>query len=225
MEIFDGSTYKPLHTVQFADDADNLRYDAPARRLFVGYGAGALGIIDPETGKHSGDIMLTGHPESFQLETGGRRIFVNVPDAKHVAVLDRQRDESITNWALPQAKANFPMSLDEAHQRLFVGCRKPGTLVVFDTASEKPVTSIDTVGDADDLFYDASRRRIYVSGGDGTLDVIAQDDPDHYTRIARLTTALGARTSLFVPELERLYLAVPHRGNQPAEIRVFGTPP
>ena len=225
VDIFDGTTFKSIGNVTLSDDADNLRYDAVGKRIYVGYGAGALGIIDAQNGKRVGDIKLAGHPESFQIETAGPRIFVNVPDAKHIAVLDRQQSAVIGTWTVPQATANFPLAVDEAHQRLFVGCRKPSTLVVFDSTSGRPVTSLETARDADDVFYDSTRRRIYVSGGEGVLEVIAQQDPDHYVSVARLPTAPGARTSLFVAELARLYLAVPHRGDQRAEIRVFATQP
>ena len=123
-------------------------------------------------------------------------------------------------WPVTTARANFPMSLDEAGHRLFVGCRRPAKDVVYDTASAKELTSFDIVGDTDDLFYDAARKRLYVSGGDGFIDVV-QDQAATRFREARVSTAAGARTSLFVADQGRLYLAVPHRGDQRAEIRVF----
>jgi len=115
------------------------------------------------------------------------------------------------------------MALDEANRRLFVGCRRPAKVLVFDTASGEPVTSFDTVGDTDDLFYDSVRKRLYVTGGEGYIDVVQDEGKDRFTRIAHVPTAAGARTSLFVPDEGRLYLAVPHRGAQKAEVRVFET--
>ena len=113
------------------------------------------------------------------------------------------------------------MALDEASHRLFVGCRRPAVVLTFDTATGKQLSSADTVGDTDDMFYDAKRKRLYVIGGDGFVDVLQQEGTDHLTRIARVPTAAGARTGLFVPEQDRLYVAVPHRGGQRAEIRVY----
>ena len=118
-------------------------------------------------------------------------------------------------------QANFPMALDEPGRRLFVGCRAPARVLVYDTDSGKVVASVGIAGDIDDLFYDAARKRLYASCGEGFLDVVQQTAPGRYERVARLPTAAGARTSLLVPELSRLYVAVPHRGGQGAEIRVY----
>jgi DNA-binding beta-propeller fold protein YncE len=221
VDIFDGNTFHLVGEVQYADDADNLRYDASAKRVYVGYGSGAIGAIDAGSGKRLQDIKLEAHPESFQLETAGSKLFVNVPEAGYLEVVDRAKQAVIAKWHIEGAHANFPMALDEADRRLLITCRRPPQVIVFDTTSGKVVARLPVVGDADDMFYDAARRRIYVSGGEGTISVIQQRDPDHYVVIGRIATAPGARTSFFVPTLNRLYVAVPHRGAQPAEVRVF----
>ena len=223
-ELFDGTTFQHRSTITLASDADNIRYDVATHTLYVGYGAGALGLIDATRAQHRGDIPLQGHPEAFQLEQAGPRIFVNVPSAHHIAVVDRAARAVITTWPLQDAAANFPMALDETHHRLFVGVRTPPLLLVLDTASGKEMARVPTVGDVDDLFYDAPHRRLYIAGGAGLLSMVAQEDADHYTPVATIPTASGARTALWVPELRRLYLAVPHRGTQGAEIRVYAVP-
>jgi DNA-binding beta-propeller fold protein YncE len=220
-DVFDASSFKLIKSVKFSDDADNVRYDAAARRVYVGYGNGGLGIIDAATGDKVGEIKLEGHPESFQLEKSGPRIFVNIPTSQKIVALDREKRATITSWPTAGATANFPMALDETHHRLFVGFRKPARLVVFDTESGKAVAYLDSPGDADDIFYDNSRQRIYVSGGDGSIGIFQQTDANHYKMLTKISTAAGARTSLFVPELSRFYLAVPRRGAQTAEVRVY----
>ena len=220
-DMFDGSSFKLGKSIKFSDDADNVRYDATARRVYVGYGSGGLGIIDAATGDQLGEIKLDGHPESFQLEKSGPRIFVNIPTSQKIAVVDREKRAAVTAWPVAGATANFPMALDETHHRLFVGFRKPAKLNVFDTESGKVVTNLDSPGDADDIFYDGTRQRIYISGGEGFIGIVQRQDADHYKTLTKIPTASGARTSLFVPELSRLYLAVPHRGAQRAEIRVY----
>jgi YVTN family beta-propeller protein len=212
-----------IATADNMDDADNARYDASANRIYIGYGRGALAVLDADKLTKLADIPLAGHPESFQLEHAGNRIFVNVPSAGHIAVVDRDQKKVIATWPMKDAKWNFPMALDEADHRLFVGCRKPAKLLVLDTETGKTVAALDCVGDTDDVFYDAAAKRIYVSGGAGAITVIEQSDPDHYRESASLATASGARTSLFVPDRAALYLAVPHRGSQLAEIRVYTT--
>ncbi|HEV2352454.1 MAG TPA: YncE family protein [Terriglobia bacterium] len=225
LKVFDGTSYKLLSTEHFSSDADNVRYDAARNQIYVGYGEGALGILDAATGGKLAEIPLGGHPESFRLEESGTRIFVNVPGANHsIAVLDRVKRSTIATWTLA-AQSNFPMALDEANHRLMVVTRRPARLIVLDSQSGKLVASQPAVSDADDVFYDAAHQRVYISGGGGFIDVFNQRDPDHYALIAKITTAPGARTSFFVPELHRLYLAVPHRGNQTAEIRVYEVQP
>ncbi len=225
LRIYDCASFQPLVTIGSLDDADNLRYDARADRVYVGYGNGDLGVVNPATGVLTGSIKLLGHPESFQLEKDGGRIFVNVPDARHVAVIDRKTRTLLEAWLLPNAQSNFPMALDETNQRLIVGCRNPARLVVLDTASGKLVGDLAISGDADDLFYDAQRKRLYASCGEGTIDVIEQRDADHYNMLEKIPTAPGARTSFFSAELNRFYLAVPQRGERGAEIRVYEVAP
>jgi DNA-binding beta-propeller fold protein YncE len=221
LRIFDGKTYQVLSTLDFKSDADNVRFDAAAKHLWVGYGKGALGVADAAGGKVLGNIALPGHPESFQLEKSGPRIFVNVPTAGVVVVLDRIKQTVVAKWPLGNFEANYPMALDEADQRLFVVTRKPARLLVLDTKNGRKVAVLPCVGDADDVFYDATRKRLYVTGGAGFVTVIEQRTADQYKEIAKIGTAAGARTSLWVPELNRLYVAVPHRGSQHAEIRIF----
>jgi DNA-binding beta-propeller fold protein YncE len=223
LRFYDAATLKPGPVINGLDDADNVRYDDDAKRLYVGYGGGALAVIDPSNAQKVADIKLDGHPESFQLERSGKRIFVNVPEASHVAVVDCEKQTVIAKWSIGDAKANFPMALDEANHRLFVGCRSPAKLVVLDTQSGKLVASIDVVGDTDDLFYDTANKRIYVSGGSGAITVVEQAAADSYRAVAQVKTAQGARTCFFMPETQTLYLAVPHRGAQQSELRIFKT--
>ena len=221
LQLLNASDFRPGPSVKLGDDSDNVRYDASAKRVYVGFGGGALAAIDPNGAKVLGEAKLAGHPESFQLERSGSRIFVNVPTADQIAVVDRSAMKVVATWPVTSAKANFPMALDETNHRLFIGCRRPAKVLVYDTSAGREVGTFDIVGDTDDLFYDAARKRLYVSGGEGFIDVFQNEDANRFTRIARVPTAAGARTSLFVADLNRLYLAVPHRGSQKAEVRIF----
>jgi DNA-binding beta-propeller fold protein YncE len=221
--VLDGRSFKGISKVKLGDDADNVRYDEGRKRVYVGYGSGVLAAIDAKTDKRVGDIKLSGHPESFRLASGGPNIFVNVPKADCVAVVDRDKGTVIATWPLKEAKSNFPMSLDEANQRMFVGCRSPATVMVYDYSAGRQVASVAISNDTDDLFYDSDKKLVYVSCGSGVIEIIKQLGPDHYTKIRTVSTAAGARTSLFIPELKLFCLAVPHRGSKPAEVRVYRT--
>ena len=224
VDIYDGRSLELVNEVELGEDPDNVRYDPASERAYVGYGTGegsALGIIDIETGAKVADVKLSGHPESFQLESDGKRIFVNVPTPDQVEVVDREKGAVIATWPIRDASENFPMALNEANHRLFVGTRNPARLLVLDTETGNTIASLDSSGDTDDIFYDATAKRIYVSGGEGAISVFEQKDPDTYSPIGKVDTAEGARTSLFVPESSTLYLAVPHRGDQQADVRAF----
>lgn len=229
VRMFDGSTYKPVRLVHFPSDADDTRYDSGTNRVFVGYGGdddAGLGILDGATGQILKRIKLPGHPESFQLEASGRRIFVNVPTAGNkIAVVGRNEGKVIAMWTIGGAEDNFPMALDEKDHRLFVTTRTPPEVVVLDTDSGNVIARVQSVGHADDMWFDAARKRIYVSGGSGFISVIQQDDVTHYRDIAQIRTVSGGRTSCFVPQLNRLYLGVWGGGGKPDGLRVYETQP
>jgi DNA-binding beta-propeller fold protein YncE len=216
--FYDAGSYALTKNVDCRGDADNIRYDAGAKRIYVGYGDGGLAVIDAEKKTRVAEIKLDGHPESFQIEAKGRRIFVNVPKAGQIAVVDREKGAVIAKWK-PSAQSNFPMALDEEGHRLYVGCRQPAKLLVFDTESGKETAAVECSGDTDDVFFDAASKRVFVSCGVGYIDVFSADAAPK--RVAKLPTAAGARTCLYVPDLQKLFLAVPHRGSQQAEVRVY----
>jgi DNA-binding beta-propeller fold protein YncE len=222
--ILDGHSFKTISSVPCGDDADNVRYDAGPKHIYVGY-TSALAVLDARNGAKLADIKLAGHPESFRLESGGPRIFVNVPKADQIAIVDREKGTVTETWPLKEAKANFPLILDETNHRLFAGCRKPAKLLVFDASAPggRLVTTVAISSDTDDLFFDVRNKLIYVSCGQGVIDVIKQIGADSYAKLKAISTPAGARTSLFVPELNMFCLAVPHLGAQSAEIRIFKT--
>jgi DNA-binding beta-propeller fold protein YncE len=229
-KIFDGTTFQILATVKFPDDADNIRYDARSKGVIVGYagakqlrkrveGTGGLGFLD-SNGQKTGDLVIDAHPESFQLEEAGTRLFVNVPEKKEIEVIDVVKRAVLARWPVT-AQNNFPMALDEARHRLFVGCWVPPRLLVFDTETGKEVAAGEIAGSTDDLFYDSHRNRVYVLTSQGFLEVFQQKDSDHYDRIARYPTPPRTQTGLFVPEWGELFVAVQKQGEQSAEIRVY----
>lgn len=226
--IYDGDSYKLLSTLDFDGGADNLRYDAATKRVYVGCGDdeknSAIAAVDAMTNKRLDEVYkLGGEPESFQLEKNGPNIYVNVPDLKQIVVINRTTKE-LTRWPVT-AGQNFPMSLDEANHRVIVGTREPATLSVFDTATGKMVSSVPTVQDTDDLYYSAERKRVYVPGRAGEIWVYQQTDPDHYNMISKIPTVVGAGTAGYFGRqgkgFDRFYLAVSAGANTNAEVRIY----
>jgi len=222
--VYDGGTLDQIAKVNLQSSLDELQYDPRAKRLYVGVMAAdkpAIAILSVPDGKQLGEIKLPGKPQGFIVEQKGKRVFANIPALKQIAVMDRESGKLLAPWSLAGTQGNYPIDLDEDRQRLFIGCRRPARMVVFDTASGKSVAKIDISGDTDDLFYDPARKRVYVSSGDGSIDVIDQRDADNYKTRSRIPTVAGARTSAFSVALNVFCLGVPRRGSEPAEIRVF----
>lgn len=217
---YDGQTLKPIKTVVLGEDADNMRYDAGRGQLLAGYGNGAIGVLALDLTRRA-DLLLPAHPESFQIAVDGKSLFVNLPRNQSIARVPLAGGSVNPGWASPGAEANYPMALDSAQQRLFVACREPALLVAIDTGSGKIMQQIKTVGDADDLFYDSVRHADYVIGGEGFVDVVAVSGSGELTSIGHVQTGSGARTGLYVPEWNKLFIAAPHRGTSLARILEF----
>lgn len=220
VRLFRGGDYAPAGTIDLGEDADNIRVDAKTGQVFVGYGTGGIAGLDAATGQRRADIKLRGHPEAFQLAPAGDRIYVNVPDERQIAVLDRATQKQVASWPTRDARANFPMALADDGAHIVTVFRNPPRLAVLSATDGHTLASIEVCGDADDVFVDARRHRLYVSCGEGVVDVLERR-PEGYVQLARVPTRSGARTSLFVPKLDRLFVAVRASGG----IVTSATPP
>jgi YVTN family beta-propeller protein len=217
VRLFDGNEYKATGRIELGSDADNVRIDASAKRVIVGYGDGGLAVFDPSTSTKLQNAPLKAHPESFQIVED--RIFVNLPGAHAIAVVDSTSGKQLANWPVDKG-GNFAMTVDRDQSRILVVFRSPAELAAFSMTDGKPVAAKETCGDVDDLFVDAKRARVYVSCGAGFVDVF-EINGTTYRRMARIPTAAGARTSLFVPEMDRLLVAVRAGPAGPAAIWIF----
>jgi DNA-binding beta-propeller fold protein YncE len=219
VHVLRGEDLTPIGRIELGDDADNVRVDTAHNRVLVGYGKGALAVIDPVSLSKTADIRLKAHPEGFQIDETGAQVFVNVPDAHEIVMADLTAG-STRSLPTQGAGSNFPMAIDgEAHQVLVV-FRSPPSLMALSSQDGHVVAKVETCGDADDVFVDRKRRRVYVSCGEGVVDVLESGEAG-YRQVARVPTVPGARTSLFVPELDRLFVAVRAASNDPAAIWVF----
>src|ERR1700676_3127198 len=178
VRVYDGATYTLRKTIDFGKDPDNMRYDEVSKRVYVGFGEddGGIGMIDPKTDERVGDVYKThGHQESFQVEDKGEHIFVNVPDAGNVVESIHKKTGAVMKWPLKDLRANYAMALNEEDHRLCSSTRTTAMRVVVDTQSGKEVARLRAAGECDDVFFDASRKRIYVIGGEGIISVFQQN--------------------------------------------------
>jgi DNA-binding beta-propeller fold protein YncE len=220
VNLFQGADLGAAGTIALGADADNIRIDPNGSRVVIGYGKGALAIIDPASRRKTNEIAIAQHPEGFQLDADTSRIFVNVPDARSIVVVDTASAKQVAAWPQAGRDGNFPMALDPARRQVLAVFRRPAVLAVFAMADGAPVAQLPVCGDSDDVFVDARRQRAYVSCGEGFVDVIDLAAAP-ITRIAHIPTASGARTALFIPDLDRLAIAVPARGATPAAIWLY----
>ncbi|MBL7761574.1 MAG: YncE family protein [Sediminibacterium sp.] len=208
-DVFSSEDYQKITSIQLPGDADNVRYDPIHKKIYVGYGDGGIAIIDANTFKQTGDIKLEGHPESFQLDISQQKMYVNVPDKQQVEVIDLEKQQVTDRWKITEARANFPMHLDSANHRLVIGCRRPARLLVVDTETGKTISSVETDNDVDDIFCDPKTGNLYLSCGGGNIDVFKRLSNDNYQLSEKIVSKSGARTSLWIPQLNRLVVASP----------------
>ena len=220
IKAYDTNTYGLVGHIGLYIDADSQADDPETNLMYVvGGGREAhtpysyISIVDTTQSKKIVDAKIDANwLEAIALEKRGPRLFVNVTSENAVGVMDRNQHSITTKWPIPG---------DTQQNRLFVVTRKPAQLVALDSESGATVASIPCVNDADDLYYDAGRKRIYVPGGEGYISVIQQNDADHYQPLAKIPTTVGARTGLWYEKRDRFYLAVPASSKQGAALWVY----
>jgi hypothetical protein len=195
LQFYDAASYALIKTLDFGADAgtDNMRYDAATRLLYVGYGEGsrgALAAVDAATMERVQDYLLGSHPESFQLEHDGSRIFVNLPDQEAFAVIDRKTGR-VTKWAVPGDKNSHTLAFDEVGHRLFSAALQPGQLTVINSDRGNVIAKMPCVLGVDDLWHDAARKRIYATGA-GAIDVFQQRGDEGYVPLATIAVGPGS---------------------------------
>ena len=224
VRMYRGGDFKEAGRVELGDDADNIRIDPDANRVLVGFGSGGIAAIDAAKKNKIAEFAVPAHPEGFQFDRKSNRIFVNVPKSRAIVVIDGATGKHAATWPMTNAGANFPMAFDDDAQRVLVAFRAPARLGAFSAADGRTVASVDLCGDADDVFVDAKRHRAYASCGQGFIDVFDMQNPG-YRRLARIPTVPGARTSYFVPSIDRLFLAARATTTEPPAIWVFRAAP
>lgn len=220
--FYSASTSEKIATIRLSSDADDVRYDSSSHTIYVGYGEGGIAIIDANTHKQTGDVKLPAHPEGFQIDKTNNRILVNIPDRNMVGIIDLAQLKLINSWKRNEPSANFPMALDLENNRAFIGYRHPAKLVVLDIATGKEISSNDIANDIDDLYYDNSQKRIYLSGGGGYINIF-QENEKTFKKITNMATRSGARTSLLIPQLQLYVLAERASNGKKAELSVYKT--
>jgi len=229
LRVYKGSPLALSGKIKLSDDADDMVYDGATHELFVGHGTGNaanptyVAVVDTDHFALLSNLAVAAHPEALDIDSAGRRVFVNIADSKEVAVVDIASKATTAHWKLTKAADNVPMAFDGENQLLYVACRTPGTVIAIDARSGKEVDSLPTAAGADDMFYDPALRRVYVVAGSGEVDAYQVDTMKTLHALGVVKTASGAKTALFVPSQNLLYVGVPAAGQDAAAIRIYTT--
>ena len=217
--FYNAHTFQNTGKIDLGSDADDVRYDSVAKKIYVGYGEGGIAVIDAIQHKKIADGKLPAHPEGFQIDTKLDRLFVNVPDAGKIVVFSLSDMKIIAEWKT-EFRANFPMSIDEKDHIIFIGYRRPGKLVAINETNGQTIATTDLIGDVDDLYFDERANKVYASGGGGAINIFSFRNSG-FEQIASIPTRTGARTSLLLPNLDLFLLAERSNGTQPAQLSIF----
>jgi DNA-binding beta-propeller fold protein YncE len=235
LRVFRGDSFDLLDAIKLDLGPNRVAYDPHSSLLFVGYGGkdagkdyGEVGIIDAKTDKHVGDVKVEAHPAELLLDKSGKTLFVFVSAASKVQVVDTKKREVVSTWPV-SSQRNGDGAFDEKTHRLFIGTRTPPQMIVIDSQNGKEVANLPTVEGMDGVYFDATHKRVYVSGGRdndvGYIWAYQQKDADHYETIGKIPTRAGAGTSFWSPELNRYYVAAPAHDKEEAAILVFEPEP
>src|SRR5215203_1340867 len=219
--FLNAGTFEIISTIHLGGDADNVRYDAVERKIYVGYGNGGMALIDPIAHKHTRNVKLAAHPESFQLDQKNNKMYVNIPDDRSICVIDLKTFSLLDTWKVDNYRSNFPMTLDTSGNLVFIGYRRPAKLVSYDAKNGSQISTNELVGDIDDIFYYADKQEIIASGGDGWINIFQRDKNGTYKQIANIPSREGARTSLLVPSLHLFAVAEKATSGKPAAIALY----
>ena len=214
-KLLDASTYEVKGVVTLVPGADSIGYDPKENVVYIVTGGkdvdmatSELAAVDPDTGKKLRAVTFQdNHVEAMALEPNGNRLFINLTQTNKLAVIDRSTMKVIALWPVPAAEQNAMVAMDQPHHRLFVGCRKPGMVVVMNSDTGAVTNSVPSPLRSDQILYDQIANHLYSPGGEGNVAVYDTSDPDHLKTIAKVRTEPGAKTGILVPELKELILA------------------
>jgi DNA-binding beta-propeller fold protein YncE len=229
LQVYEGSPLHASGTLKLSDDADDMVYDEQSDTLYVGHGGsdaanpGRIAVINTKDFSLAANLPVAAHPEALDIDQQGQRVFANIADAGQVAVVNIKTNAIEDTWKLKDASDNTPLAYDAQEQMLLIACRKPAVLLALDANTGKEISRIPTGNGADDLFHDSKLHRVYVITGSGAVDVYSISTAKHFTALGKVRTASGAKTGLFVPSQNLLYIGIPGIGAKPAEIRVYQT--
>jgi len=224
VELVSGEDYKILSTINLPNGVDSAVFDHTSQYYYVASGGEesakthVVSIIDTKTFKQVGEIALPGNEsEAMAVDKEGKKMYISLRATNEVGVVNLQTRKVIARWPIPGASTANSLVLDEANHRVFIATRKPPKFFVFSTDTGKVVTSVPCAPLHDDMWFDAARKRIYVTGSE-TTTVFEQKDADHYSHLADVPTGFRAKTSILVPELNRMYIAVSGKGKADAKL-------
>ena len=231
LRVFRTDTLELLDSMHLEPGPNRVVYEPKSKLVYVGYGGkdagkdyGEVGIIDARNNKLVGDIRVVAHPSELLLDRAGTILFVFISIANQLQVIDTKKRQVFSTWPVTSQHPG-DAAFDESASRLFIGTHTPPEMIAMDSKSGKEVAHLPTAEGMDGVYFDAGRKRVYVSGGRdlpaGFVYVYQQLNADHYEITGKIPTRGGAGTSFWSPELNRYYVAAPKNDQQEAAILVY----
>src|SRR5215472_12526210 len=229
IKVFDTDTYELVGRITLYIDADSQAYDPQTKLMYVVSGGreahtpySYISVVDTTQSKKILDMKIDANwLEALSLGGTALRLFANITAENAVGVIDRNQHSITTKWPIPvDTQQNLPLFLDAPNHRLLLTTRRSPKLIVLDSDSGAVKASVPCVGMVDDIAYDAKLKRVYLAG-DGFVEIFNQDDADHYTSLGKVPGGFRAKTAIFIPELNRYYLAGPRHAGREAAVRVY----
>lgn len=229
IRMYDGTTYKNVGDIDVREGADSMAYDPATKYMYViNGGADAkmpnayLTTVDTTAEKKIGDVKLDSDDvEAVVLDPSSPRMFVEVRGNNAIEVFNRNTLAKLATWPLPQGAAKpSAMALDAMDHRLLIGARVPGNLVLMDSDTGKVMAVEPAAPMVDDLAFDRGNKQAYFAGTE-FLDVFQKQSADKFDLLQKVPTRFRAKTGVFVPQLKRYYIGLPHHGAETAELRIY----
>lgn len=204
--VFDLKTLGVIAEVPVGQRPDALLFDDATRRVYVNNaGSGTTSVIDPATAQVVGTVDIGGALEASASDGAGH-IFTNIEDKNELVKVDVQTLKVVERWKLAPCETPTALAIDRQNQRLFAGCRS-GIMAVVDASNGRLVATAPIGARVDAGAFDPETRTIYLSNGDGTVNLFHQDSADKYSVVETITTQFGAKTMALDLKSKTLYLS------------------
>jgi DNA-binding beta-propeller fold protein YncE len=214
--VFDLTTLGVIDTINISGlNPDVILYEPKSKHIFTFNGrSGNATVIDAVSRKEINTIRLPGKPELAVSNDAGN-IFVNIEDKNEIDEIDSSSNKVVKSFHLGSGTEPSGLAIDRKHNRLFSVCANK-IMDVLDSETGKVLSEVPIGDGPDSAAFDSSLGIAFSSNGDGTLTLVKEIDPNHFSVSQNIITQKGAKTMAYDAESHRAYLVTASFGETPA---------